>query len=127
MSHLTRIALAAMLATAVNGVWAEHHETDAKAVAEKDQDKEAEEEKWDVDGDHGGVIARSKRFVYESGTHVPMIWRFPDMYKHLAPSAPNTRTDRLVSFVDLAPSSLSRSVFLMRLSFPSESLFMASS
>lgn len=58
-------------------------------------------------GDHGGVIARSKRFVYESGTHVPMIWRFPDMYKHLAPSAPNTRTDRLVSFVDLAPTVLS--------------------
>ena len=34
--------------------------------------------------DHGGVIARSKRFVYESGTHVPMIWRFPDKYAHLA-------------------------------------------
>lgn len=58
-------------------------------------------------GDHGGVIARSKRFVYESGTHVPMIWRFPEKYKHLAPSAPNTRTDRLVSFVDLAPTVLS--------------------
>lgn len=58
-------------------------------------------------GDHGGVIARSKRFVYESGTRVPMIWRFPEKYKHLAPSPPNTRTDRLVSFVDLAPTVLS--------------------
>ena len=58
-------------------------------------------------GDHGGVIARSKRFVYESGTRVPMIWRFPEKYSHLAPGKPNTRTDRLVSFVDLAPTMLS--------------------
>lgn len=58
-------------------------------------------------GDHGGVIARSKRFIYESGTHVPMIWRFPDRYKHLAPSKPGSKTDRLVSFVDLAPTMLS--------------------
>lgn len=57
--------------------------------------------------DHGGVIARSKRFVYESGTHVPMIWRFPEKYKHLAPAKPGERTDRLVSFIDLAPSILS--------------------
>jgi N-sulfoglucosamine sulfohydrolase len=57
--------------------------------------------------DHGGVIARSKRFVYESGTHVPMIWRFPKKYAHLAPGKPGERTDRLVSFVDLAPTILS--------------------
>ena len=58
-------------------------------------------------GDHGGVIARSKRFVYESGTHVPMIWRFPDQYKHLAPAKSGAKLDRLVSFVDLAPTMLS--------------------
>ena len=58
-------------------------------------------------GDHGGVIARSKRFVYESGTHVPMIWRFPDKYKHLASGKPGDKIDRLVSFVDLAPTMLS--------------------
>ncbi|MCG8310223.1 MAG: sulfatase-like hydrolase/transferase [Cytophagales bacterium] len=57
--------------------------------------------------DHAGVIARSKRFVYESGTHVPMIWRFPEKYRHLAPGNPGDRTDRLVSFVDLAPTMLS--------------------
>jgi N-sulfoglucosamine sulfohydrolase len=57
--------------------------------------------------DHGGVIARSKRFVYESGTRVPMIWRFPKKYTHLAPGNPGHRTDRLVSFVDLAPTILS--------------------
>ncbi len=58
-------------------------------------------------GDHGGVIARSKRYVYESGTHVPMIWRFPKKYKHLAPAKRGSELDRLVSFIDLAPTMLS--------------------
>lgn len=58
-------------------------------------------------GDHGGVIARSKRYVYESGTRVPMIWRFPKKYEQLAPGLPGSTTDRLVSFVDLAPAMLS--------------------
>ena len=57
--------------------------------------------------DHGGVLARSKRFVYETGTRVPMIWRFPKKYNHLATAKPNTQLDRLVSFVDLAPTMLS--------------------
>jgi arylsulfatase A-like enzyme len=57
--------------------------------------------------DHGGVLCRSKRFVYETGTHVPMMIRFPKKYQHLAPSGPGTRTDRIVCFVDLAPTILS--------------------
>jgi len=57
--------------------------------------------------DHGGVLPRSKRFCYDSGLHVPMIIRFPKKYQHLAPGKPGTRTDRLVSFVDLAPTLLS--------------------
>lgn len=57
--------------------------------------------------DHGGVLCRSKRYLYDSGTHVPMIIRFPDKYKHLSPGKPGTTTDRIVSFVDLAPTLLS--------------------
>ncbi len=57
--------------------------------------------------DHGGVLPRSKRFLYDSGMHVPMIARFPKKYQHLATDKPGTRTDRLVSFVDLAPTVLS--------------------
>ena len=45
--------------------------------------------------------------MYESGTHVPMIWRFPEQYNYLAPGNAGSRTDRLVSFVDLAPTMLS--------------------
>jgi len=57
--------------------------------------------------DHGGILTRSKRFLYDSGVRVPMIVRFPEKYQHLAPSKPGTTTDRLVSFVDLAPTLLS--------------------
>ncbi len=59
-------------------------------------------------GDHGGVLGRSKRYVYESGTHVPFIIRIPEMYKHLFPAKkPGMKVDRLISFVDLAPTLLS--------------------
>ncbi|MBN2030980.1 sulfatase-like hydrolase/transferase [bacterium] len=57
--------------------------------------------------DHGGILTRSKRFLYDSGTHVPMIIRFPEKYRHLAPAKPGSRINRLVSFVDLAPTVLS--------------------
>jgi len=33
-------------------------------------------------GDHGGVLARSKRYVYETGTRVPFIVRIPEKYKN---------------------------------------------
>ncbi|QGY43625.1 sulfatase-like hydrolase/transferase [Maribellus comscasis] len=59
-------------------------------------------------GDHGGVLARSKRYVYESGTRVPFIVRIPEKYKYLFPeSNPGSKVDRLVSFVDLVPTLLS--------------------
>ncbi len=59
-------------------------------------------------GDHGGVLPRSKRFTYESGTRVPFLVRIPEKYKHLYPAAqPGTKVDRLISFVDLSPTLLS--------------------
>jgi arylsulfatase A-like enzyme len=59
-------------------------------------------------GDHGGVLARSKRYVYESGTRVPFIVRIPEKYKHLYPAEkPGSEVDRLISFVDLVPTLLS--------------------
>jgi N-sulfoglucosamine sulfohydrolase len=58
--------------------------------------------------DHGGVVARSKRYVYETGTHVPFLIRIPEKYKYLFPAdKPGSRVNRLVSFVDLAPTLLS--------------------
>ncbi|MDA1005924.1 MAG: sulfatase, partial [Verrucomicrobia bacterium] len=58
-------------------------------------------------GDHGGSLARGKRSILDSGTRVPLIIRFGKNWKHLAPSGPGTATDRMVSFVDFAPTALS--------------------
>lgn len=57
--------------------------------------------------DHGGVLGRSKRFMYESGLRIPLIVRFPQKYAHLAPQKRGSRTDRLVTFADFAPTVLS--------------------
>jgi len=57
--------------------------------------------------DHGGILCRSKRFVYDSGTHVPMIIRFPKKFQQMASGPSGSRTDRVVSFVDFAPTVLS--------------------
>jgi len=57
--------------------------------------------------DHGGVLGRSKRFMYESGLHVPLIIHFPEKYKHLAPAAPGATADQLVNFADFGPTVLS--------------------
>jgi arylsulfatase A-like enzyme len=57
--------------------------------------------------DHGGVLPRSKRFLFESGTKIPFIVRFPEKYKHFAPGKPGEREDKLISLVDLAPTILS--------------------
>ncbi len=58
-------------------------------------------------GDHGGVLPRSKRFVYESGLKIPLIIYFPKKYQHLAPGKPGGRTDRLVCEVDFPATVLS--------------------
>jgi len=57
--------------------------------------------------DHGGILTRSKRFLYDTGVHIPLVIRFPKKYQHLAPGEPGSQTDRLVSCVDLAPTILS--------------------
>jgi len=56
--------------------------------------------------DHGSGLPRHKRWLHDSGTRVPLIIRFPKKYGHLAPGKPGTTIDRLVSFVDFAPTVL---------------------
>ncbi|MCR9201435.1 MAG: sulfatase-like hydrolase/transferase [Planctomycetaceae bacterium] len=59
--------------------------------------------------DHGVGLPRAKRWLYESGTHVPLIIHFPAKWQHLAGDAfrPGTRSERLVSMIDMGPSMLS--------------------
>ena len=56
--------------------------------------------------DNGGVLPRSKRFLQESGTHVPLVVYFPPKWRHLAPAPPGSRLTQPVSFVDFAPTAL---------------------
>ncbi|HSH95887.1 MAG TPA: sulfatase-like hydrolase/transferase [Roseimicrobium sp.] len=57
--------------------------------------------------DHGMGLPRGKRVLQDSGLHVPLIVHLPKAWQHLAPSKPGSSTDRLVSFVDFAPTVLS--------------------
>ncbi|MHB9007428.1 MAG: sulfatase-like hydrolase/transferase [Limisphaerales bacterium] len=60
-------------------------------------------------GDHGSGMPRSKRWPSNSGLHVPLVVHFPEKWRHLAPKEYRAggQSDRLVSFVDLAPTLLS--------------------
>lgn len=57
--------------------------------------------------DHGAGMPRSKSFLFESSMHVPLLIRFPEAFAEWAPAEPSAATDRLVSFVDFAPTVLS--------------------
>jgi N-sulfoglucosamine sulfohydrolase len=52
-------------------------------------------------GDHGWGMPRGKRWIYDSGTHVPLIVRWPGTLR------PGSSTDELVSLMDLGPTTLS--------------------
>jgi uncharacterized sulfatase len=59
--------------------------------------------------DHGSGMPRSKRWPYNSGLHVPLVVYIPEKWMSLAPPdfKPGQRCERLVSFVDFAPTVLS--------------------
>lgn len=59
--------------------------------------------------DHGSGMPRGKRWPSNTGLHVPFVVHFPEKWKHLAPKEykPGGKSDRLISFVDLAPTLLS--------------------
>jgi N-sulfoglucosamine sulfohydrolase len=64
-------------------------------------------------GDHGRGLPRAKRWIYDSGLHVPLIIRVPAKWRKLAmpdnPDAvkPGTVNDDLIAFIDFAPTMLS--------------------
>ena len=57
--------------------------------------------------DHGMGMPRGKRCLHDSGLRVPLLVRFPKKWAHLAPAKSGETSDRLVSFVDFAPTVLS--------------------
>jgi arylsulfatase A-like enzyme len=88
--------------TSVDGVIAE-------ALAELDKAGLTEDTIIFSYADHGTGMPRGKRWTYNSGLQVPFIVYFPEKWKHLAPKdyAKGGTSDRLISFIDLAPTALS--------------------
>ena len=57
--------------------------------------------------DHGGMLSRSKRFIFNEGTQVPLIVRVPQKWQNLVNSssgsfAPGSANHELVQFADFA-------------------------
>jgi arylsulfatase A-like enzyme len=57
-------------------------------------------------GDHGGVLPRSKGYLYETGLHVPLVVRVPKNWRHLVTRPLASRPTGFVSFVDFGPTVL---------------------
>ena len=56
--------------------------------------------------DHGVGLPRAKRWLYDSGTSIPLIVRIPKSLRDDGQGKPNTFDDRLVCSVDFAPTVL---------------------
>jgi len=98
---------------AVREIWAEYHDRITQMDAQfagvlnlLADDGLAEDTIVVFFGDNGHGIPGGKIWLWDQGPHVPLIIRFPRNWTHLAPSPPGTVSDRLVSFLDFAPSML---------------------
>lgn len=58
-------------------------------------------------GDHGFGMPRYKRWLYQTGLHVPLVISAPKAYAHLLSDPIGSRNRELVSFVDYVPTVLS--------------------
>ena len=56
--------------------------------------------------DHGVGLPRAKRWLYDSGTRIPLIVRIPSAYRTGEQGRPGTVSNRLVSSIDFGPTVL---------------------
>lgn len=56
--------------------------------------------------DHGVGLPRAKRWLYDSGTRIPLIVRIPEKFRTGGQGGPGSVTDRLVSSIDFGPTVL---------------------
>jgi N-sulfoglucosamine sulfohydrolase len=100
--------------------WANYHDIItamdkevAAILARLEEDGLAEETIVWFWSDHGRGLPRGKRWLYDSGIHVPLIIRVPEKLRAIArPDAPEVLrpgsvNEELVAFVDFAPAVLS--------------------
>ena len=98
----------------VRGNWAHYYENirtmDAQAgklLASLERDGLADNTIVFFFSDHGAGLPGCKKWVWHSGLHVPFIVRFPRRFSKLTPGRTGGACERLVSFVDFAPTVLS--------------------
>ena len=96
--------------------WAQYYdivtEADADAgrlLADLEKDGLSEDTIVFYYADHGSGMPRSKRWCYDSGLHVPLVVYIPEKFAALRPPEYKAggKSERLVSFVDFAPTMLS--------------------
>ncbi len=85
-----------------------------RLLAELEEDGLADDTIVFFFSDHGSGLPRHKRLLHDSGMRVPLIIRFPEKFRHLAPAVPGSRLDRPVSFVDFPATVLN----LLKLEIP---------
>ncbi len=56
--------------------------------------------------DHGVGLPRAKRWLYDSGTHIPLVVRIPEKLRVGDQGKPGSVSDRLVSSIDFGPTVL---------------------
>lgn len=96
--------------------WAQYHDQISamdrevgRALAELEEAGLADDTIIFYYGDHGSGMPRNKRWPYNSGLNVPLIVHIPEKFRELGSPeyGPGKKTDRLVGFIDLAPTVLS--------------------
>jgi len=99
----------------VRQAWANYYDnitaTDKRVgdiLKQLDEDGLAEETIVFFWGDHGSGMTRGKRWIYDSGTRVPILVRVPDRWRQYAKAPqPGTALQEFAQFLDFAPSVLS--------------------
>ena len=96
--------------------WAQYYDCVTAADADAGQRLKELEQAGLVDetivfyfADHGSGMPRNKRWPYNAGLQVPLIVSIPEKFRHLRPAdyVDGGKSERLVSFVDFAPTMLS--------------------
>lgn len=96
--------------------WAQYYDAVSEADADAGQRLKELEEAGLVEhtivfyyADHGSGMPRNKRWPYNSGLQVPLVVHIPEKFAHLRPPEYKAggASERLVSFVDFAPTLLS--------------------
>jgi arylsulfatase A-like enzyme len=78
----------------------------AHLLAELKEDSLADDTFVFFMADHGGVHPRSKRYCFDDGLHVPLIVQIPKNFAHLSRDPVGHASKRVVSHVDMAPTTL---------------------